>query len=80
MFICAITHKCSLPREPMVKVVVETRKVLYTNLIEDEEGRSSMRTSSGVETVREVGVSKEGYDILMRQQMNASLNTRVRVQ
>jgi len=60
MFICAITGKSSLPQEPMIKIVVETRKVSYSNMIEGENGLEE-KVSFGTEIVREIGVTKEGY-------------------
>jgi hypothetical protein len=63
MFICSVTGKVSKSGEPQLKVVVETRPVVYENY--DSEG--SLITSCGTEIVREIIVSREGYDKLMGQ-------------
>lgn len=74
MFICAVTGKPSLPREPMIKVVTARTAVTYKNLIEHEDERGRMSTvekvSKGEETVTEIGVTKEGYDLLMSQRLS----------
>lgn len=56
MFICAVTGKCSKPREPMIHVVVETRPKTYINYNMDGEPI----ISQGSEIVKEIGVTKEG--------------------
>jgi len=63
MFICAITGKVSEPREKMIKVVVETRPRTYTNynILGDEV------ISKGWEIVKEVGVTREGFDQIVKQ-------------
>ena len=78
MFICAVTGKVSKPREPMIRVVTETRPVMYSNYVpdpEDEDGeRLIEKISKGNEIVKEVGCTKEGYDELMRRKdVNYSL-------
>lgn len=74
MFICAVTGKVSKPGEPQIKVVVETRKVEYKNLInhEDERGRSVQveKVSRGEEIVKEIAVTKEGFDQLQLTLLN----------
>lgn len=65
MFKCAITGKITKPREPLVRVVVETRPKTYVNYKWDEETGEKIRIESkGYETVREVNVSPEGMAIL----------------
>lgn len=66
MFICAVTGKVSKPKEPMIKVVMETRPVVYNNGTDEDP-----IISQGFEIVREIGVTKEGYDILMRRKGEA---------
>ena len=67
MFRCAVTGKLTKPREPQIKIVVETRPKEYVNFKWDEETREKIRIESrGFETVKEVSVSQEGYDLLMK--------------
>lgn len=66
MFICALTHQCSLPGEPMIRLVTRTRPVTYTNLVEDEEGKRVQKVTKGEEVVEEVGVTKEGLALWNR--------------
>ncbi len=72
MFVCAVTGKVSKPGEPMVKVVVETRPKQYVNLVTriDENGREFQETvtSTGWEIVREIQVTPEGYEQLLKAQ------------
>lgn len=49
MFRCKLCGEVSKPKEPMTKIVVETRQVAYTN----EQGQV---TGTGTEIVREAAV------------------------
>jgi hypothetical protein len=66
MFICAVTGKVSEPREKMIKVVVETRPRTYLNWNADGDEV----VSHGSEIVREIGVTKEGFDQLVKQEVS----------
>lgn len=60
MFLCAVTGITSKPREPMVKVVVETRPRTYINVVDGVEVESH-----GIEIVQEIGVTKAGLGTLL---------------
>ena len=65
MFIDAITKKSTNPREPMTKVVTDTRAVTYVNYKYDEETGEKVRiVSQGSEIVREIAVGPEGLKVL----------------
>lgn len=64
MFKCAVTHKVSKPHEKMIKVVVKVRPATYTNW-KQIDGSCVEHTTHGTEIVREVGVTLEGYRILL---------------
>ena len=69
-FICAVTKKVSKPREPQIKVVVETRPVMYSNWVPDPDDpdgeRMVEKISRGSEIVKEISVTKEGHEELLR--------------
>lgn len=74
MFICAVTGKTSKPREPMLKVVVETRDQTYSNQVWDSENEEYVeKVSHGHEIVREVGITKEGLEILRQTDPNLGM-------
>lgn len=69
MFICAVTHKVSAPREPQIKVVIETRPKTYVNRFRDVEGNAMHNESKGFETVKEVAMTREGFAIWQREML-----------
>lgn len=66
MFKCAITNRITGSREPMNKIVVETREQSYSN---------GLTESKGWEIVKEITVSNKGLELwkLMTDEQKTSL-------
>ena len=63
MFKCYITKKLSKSGEKPIKVVIEKRERVYTRKFRDDEGELVEElVGKGWEIVKEVMMSKEGYD------------------
>lgn len=66
MFKCFVTKRMSKPGDKPFKVVIEKRSRVYTKWVKDEEGKySEVFAGRGHEIVKEVLMSKDGYDIWM---------------
>jgi len=68
VFICDVTGLPSAPREPMIKIPIETRNVEYRNIVtrEDEETGELYDEevlSVGTEIVKELRVTAKGLAI-----------------
>lgn len=63
MFRCFITKKLSKSGEKPIKVVIERRERIYTRKFRDEDGELvEEMVGRGWEIVKEVMMTKEGYD------------------
>lgn len=63
MFRCYVTKKLSKLGEKPIKVVIEKRERIYTRRFRDDEGEIvEEMVGRGWEIVKEVMMTKEGYD------------------
>lgn len=63
MFRCYVTKKLSKLGEKPIKVVIEKRERIYTRRFRDDEGEIVEElVGKGWEIVKEVMMTKEGYD------------------
>ena len=62
MFRCQATGKLSKSKEKPIRIIVETRPMVYENRYKDEEDRWQVLRTEGFEIVREMVVCKEYYD------------------
>lgn len=71
MFKCFVTKRMSKPGDKPFKVVIEKRNRVYTKRVKDDNGNvSEVLVARGNEIVKEVLMSKEGYDIWMSKNPN----------